>query len=196
MSMGLEPVRLKPTRYDELERTVVELLEDYRFNHFPLDIFGLCNAIGVVCVPYFVLDEDDAIAANAVSEDGFTIWIEGHPIIVYNEGNKPERIRFTLAHELAHVILDHGESTSETESEANWFAEYLLAPTALVVRRRINDTEDVMDYFNVGNDCASYVLMHAFSRIRCQKAWKDYEQVIYAISDFPGKEVVALEGQN
>ena len=169
MSMGLEPVRLKPTRYDELERTVVELLEDYRFNHFPLDIFGLCNAIGVVCVPYFVLDEDDAIAANAVSEDGFTIWIEGHPIIVYNEGNKPERIRFTLAHELAHVILDHGESTSETESEANWFAEYLLAPTALVVRRRINDTEDVMDYFNVGNDCASYVLMHEIGRASCRE---------------------------
>ena len=42
------------------------------------------------------------------------------------------RIRFTIMHEIGHIVLDHTEHSDLAESEANFFAKYALAPPPLV----------------------------------------------------------------
>lgn len=71
---------------------------------------------------------------------GFLVPTSEGRAIVYNSTHEKPRIRSTLAHELAHVILEHefellmGDDdgcqfgTGTQEEEANWFAGELLVP--------------------------------------------------------------------
>lgn len=59
---------------------------------------------------------------------GFTIQDDSnHPIIFLNRNMPGDRDRFTLAHELGHILL-HKFPTDNSESEANKFASEFLMP--------------------------------------------------------------------
>lgn len=69
--------------------------------------------------------------------DGCTIRreISGSAIylVLYNDNVKSlKRRRFTLAHEIGHIMLDHESDGAIQESEANRFAAELLLPRILV----------------------------------------------------------------
>jgi len=68
----------------------------------------------------------------------------GKAVILFNESESETRKRFTIAHELGHHFLDHGERKRDTvsefslsthdhfESDANKFAANLLMPASMV----------------------------------------------------------------
>ncbi|EKF58026.1 hypothetical protein QWE_18909 [Agrobacterium albertimagni AOL15] len=59
---------------------------------------------------------------------GVTFAVPGRPpIILINRGHPADRIRFTLAHELGHLVM-HQFPTAEMEDEANKFASAFLLP--------------------------------------------------------------------
>lgn len=67
--------------------------------------------------------------------DGFSIFEKGEklpPLIVVSNTLPGDRLRFTLAHELGHIILHSHQliPTQECETEANRFASEFLLPTA------------------------------------------------------------------
>ncbi len=55
-------------------------------------------------------------------------------VILLGPSERPGRRRFTLAHELGHVLLEHDGDGDAREREANAFAAELLMPRALVRR--------------------------------------------------------------
>ncbi|MDG4905986.1 XRE family transcriptional regulator [Mesorhizobium sp. WSM4898] len=64
-----------------------------------------------------------------IDVDGLTLRLAGLPPIVVLNANLPaDRMRFTLAHELAHLVMHSVPSPSEMENEANEFASGLLIP--------------------------------------------------------------------
>lgn len=70
------------------------------------------------------------------SISGVTFSIAGMPpLVVLNSTQPADRMRFTLAHELGHIVM-HRFPTPQMEDEANQFASNLLLPT-----------EDVKPYF-------------------------------------------------
>ncbi len=60
--------------------------------------------------------------------DGLSQWIEGHPVILVNSTSPTDRKRFTLAHELGHLVLHSEWFTDEPEDEADQFAAEFLMP--------------------------------------------------------------------
>lgn len=63
------------------------------------------------------------------SVDGVTFRAPGlPPLVVLNTEQPADRMRFTLAHELGHLIMHHGQPTQNMEQEANEFASALLMP--------------------------------------------------------------------
>lgn len=63
-----------------------------------------------------------------VNVDGLTMRLAGlPPIIILNNQMPADRMRFTLAHELGHLIM-HVVPTPEMEQQANQFASALLVP--------------------------------------------------------------------
>jgi Zn-dependent peptidase ImmA (M78 family)/DNA-binding XRE family transcriptional regulator len=72
--------------------------------------------------------------------DGFQTWANGNiPVIGYNENkiNKPDRIRFTLLHELSHLLIgDKFVNVSEIQKEkyCNHFAGVMLLPDEALIK--------------------------------------------------------------
>jgi len=81
-----------------------------------------------------VLVTHSTLGGSAIS--GVTFAVPGMPpLIVLNSEQPPDRLRFTLAHELGHLVM-HRFPTPQMEQEANAFAVALLMPT-----------EDIRPYF-------------------------------------------------
>lgn len=65
------------------------------------------------------------------SIDGTSLWLNNLPPIIFiNNSLPPDRYRFTLAHELAHLVM-HDLPTETMEDEADAFASELLMPSQL-----------------------------------------------------------------
>lgn len=68
------------------------------------------------------------MAGSAV--DGVTFSAPGlPPLIVLNANQPADRMRFTLAHELGHLVMHRAQPTQQMEDQANEFASYFLMPT-------------------------------------------------------------------
>lgn len=84
-------------------------------------------------------------------------------LIIYNDAIKNSmRIRFTIAHELGHVLLNHHTESSKNEAfaeaEADLFAQNLLCHPLILKRAKIKDYEQVSKSFKISNHAAKVVL--------------------------------------
>ena len=113
-----------------------------------LDCFGLAEAWGIPVVSLGGLREDgasDASIRRLMSPDaGFsatTVVVGPRRLIVYNPRHGSGRKASSLAHELAHVILEHEAAPAigvggcrhwdgRQEAEADWLGSALLVPRA------------------------------------------------------------------
>jgi Zn-dependent peptidase ImmA (M78 family) len=67
---------------------------------------------------------------GGASVSGVTFRVPGRPpLILLNSTHPADRMRFTLAHELGHLVM-HRFPTDDMETEANEFASALLMPTS------------------------------------------------------------------
>lgn len=86
----------------------------------PIDnLYTLLDTYGVVIV---VRDID------STAQDAFSTWPRGRaPLIVVRAGLPPDRERFTISHELGHMLM-HVLPNREQEQQADLFASELLLP--------------------------------------------------------------------
>ncbi|WP_159807848.1 helix-turn-helix domain-containing protein [Cellulomonas citrea] len=75
--------------------------------------------------------------------DGLSQWANEHPIVMINANMPTDRLRFTLAHELGHLVLHSIYIDDQAEQQANEFAAELLLPAEQIShylrRLRIGD---------------------------------------------------------
>ena len=75
------------------------------------------------------------------------------------------RIRFSLMHELGHILLDHKASSVKNEDEADYFASCILAPRIMIHHLRLNNkyskvtADDIHDYFDISISASNRALM-------------------------------------
>jgi Zn-dependent peptidase ImmA (M78 family) len=146
-------------REDDFDAAVGQLLEEYRLNRIPVPVDLLAKRLGAQ-LRYSPLDGELS---------GMIYVKDGVPIIGVNSLHHPNRQRFTIAHELAHLCLHKdaltkavhvdkgfGESalhrdsvsatgTDQSEIQANRFAAALLVPRPALeaaVGDKLIDIED------------------------------------------------------
>lgn len=114
----------------------------------PVKVSRICRGYGVTLRSYQVgapLIRELGLEAQCDISDGFTVRSGNRCYVFYNMEQPPGRVRFTIAHELGHVLLGHlgdgeltvynRESSSEDAPEehtANVFASRLLAPACVL----------------------------------------------------------------
>lgn len=161
--------RLSPSRL--AYRTLLKL----RINKLPVDILGICRRCKNTKVMTFreadkeFPDYSGFLIGGGPSESAFTMKPEIADIkwnfILYNDDmmyNSLQRLRFSLAHELGHIVLGHKDEHSFIcEAEANCFAQHLLCPVPVVEAMNLCDHSKIFLFskvFGVSRSVAIIVL--------------------------------------
>ena len=133
--LGLENKFVNPlesfgpvTEYKEVNRAANLLREDWKMGKDPIS-----NIAELLEDKHIKVVE---ISAD-ISFDGMQTWVnKSIPVIAYNKNitGKPDRIRFTLLHELAHLLLTFGDITEhQKETLCHQFAGAMLLPDETII---------------------------------------------------------------
>ncbi len=111
------------------------------------NIYSLLESVGIIL--YEIDDDEKFDGVSFISDKGF-------PIIIVNKNFSNDRKRFTIAHELGHVLM-HNEnnfpisSFRDKEKEANQFASEFLMPEKSIKNTlrnlRLNDLGELKNYW-------------------------------------------------
>lgn len=159
-------MRLTNDRYEVIKKSVVKMFVENDIRQIPIDCFEICQKMCIKLRKYSQLTSDALLKAKEISEDGYCMLIKEGPepfvslqwYIFYDDTKSRERIRFTIMHEIGHVVLGHTEHSQLAESEANFFAKYSLAPPPLVHKIKPEDYMDISKDFDLSQECAYYAM--------------------------------------
>lgn len=115
--------------FEYIEKVSLDIRDKYKLGTGPLiNLTGLMESLGII-ITYSDIENTKI--------DAYTTYIEGTPIIILNANKKSAvRVRFNLAHELAHILFhrdykkkyENGGKYMRIEEEANFFAGCFLVP--------------------------------------------------------------------
>jgi Zn-dependent peptidase ImmA (M78 family) len=122
---------------NDAEQRAIKLLDDAGINELPVPVEELAISL------------DAEIAYDAFDGDvsGMLYRTEGHTLIGVNSRHAQTRQRFTIAHEIGHLVMHEGTpmfidrfvrvnwrdgASNQQEAEANSFAAELLMPRSFV----------------------------------------------------------------
>ncbi len=91
------------------------------------DLIGWLESVGCV-----VIAEDFGSMTGGGRIDGLSQWVSDAPVMLVNSRASTDRLRLTLAHELAHICLHSDQLGGDPEQEANDFAAEFLMPADLI----------------------------------------------------------------
>lgn len=125
----------------------------------PVDVVVLCRRLGIRVVEY----------ADPYPEvgDGFSVIIDGVPHVCIERGKPLRRTRFTIAHELGHILLGHvgkydlvnrepSPHDDPLEQAANTFAVRLLAPACVLWGCGVGSRAEIAALCGISDTAAGY----------------------------------------
>lgn len=126
-------------------------------SELPVDVVSLCRSMGIDVKWYQPLD----------GNSGITVVIDGKPTIFVARHELRQRQRFTIAHELGHILLGHigmhtlvnrepSVNDNPIEQAANVFASRLLAPACVLWACGAYSAEDIMHICDISKTAAEY----------------------------------------
>lgn len=172
-------MRLPSHRYEQIKLRVVALFAMVGERSIPIDPFAIAGKLGVHVVAYGSLDGVGKVACLKRSKSGFKLFLKALDgtsawYIYYNETKPWGHVRFTILHEIGHIVLEHLQESDVAEAEANFFAKYAIAPPVLVNLIRPNDYMDIAEAFELSNEGAMYSWNYYCRWLRIFD-FKDYE---------------------
>lgn len=139
--------------YEKIKFATLEAYKQLDIKSFPVDCIDALHKLGMKVQTYSEQKPKKKEKCFEYSEDAFTL----KKIVYYNELMPQTRINFTLAHEIAHIVLKHSSPrTDEHEREADCFASYFLAPRMAIHYSKCKNHVHVSNLFNISYEAAQY----------------------------------------
>lgn len=152
------------------------IMIDLGIDRLPIRVSSVCKQLGIqissLQSAQHVLKKILPSDYMAEIRDGLAIMWQGRPYVFYNAEASHGRNRFTLAHELGHVVLGHLNprwkgTAFRTESdplsnhapmerEANVFASRLLAPAGVLMQIGIQSAAEIAALCDISQQAAEY----------------------------------------
>ena len=176
------PSKIPSWKYAEIERKVAELYEQQNIHSFPIDPFQIIKNLGYILVSFSQIDETMPFAFQDDENDAFSFFSpqDNTYIIVYDDKKPYERLRFTLMHELGHILLGHKSESDLAKRMADYFAGYALAPIPLIHCFAGKEPNKIRDVFLVSHYCAEV----------CSNRYSNW--LAYGGIEFRGHEITLL----
>jgi hypothetical protein len=153
--------------YHDILLKILDVYRDCEIQSFPIDCYSILRHYGYRIFTYQNMrDINERLYeyCRNYSEDAFRYG--ANRIIAYDETKSPFRIRFSIMHELGHIMLGHSKECSQNEHQANFFASNILAPRMAIHFAQCRDENDVSSCFQISREAGSY----AFQNYRL---WRD-----------------------
>ena len=145
---------------NNISKYVDQFIIDRKIDELPVDVIKIANDCKWLIVPYSKADKSIlGIYEEIMYTDwGFTIYFDNQYIIFFNDEIKIGSQRFTIAHEIGHIVLEHFDfSNARTrEKEANMFAASLLMPIDVLRACNIQSRKDIEILCGVSYSAACY----------------------------------------
>ncbi len=176
----------------DVEKAAIKLRKDWELGDKPIaNIVEMLELKGIKVV---LIDDDDGL-------DGMAVFTStGIPIVVVNQRDKPiERIRFTIIHELAHLLLNLsvlGEDHKVEEEWCHYFSSCFLIPSHMLQKMigegkrsyiYINELINIKEYFGI----SIRAIVHRLKALGIitdtyYQRWVIYMSKTYGSKDEPG----------
>ena len=135
-----------------------EILAVYRYagiTTFPADLGAIVRAIGYTLKTYqeTAKTSEQLSRMKKISKDAYVI--RKHKTIYINDDVPyPGRKRFSIAHELGHLIM-----VTDDEDTVNDFASNLLAPRPIIFARQLKNADQIAKTFGLSISAANNALI-------------------------------------
>ncbi len=153
---NLTHLRIPHRRYQKIEEAVTCLYKELKIKKTPIKVSTIIKKKGYVLVPYSQLNRKKVSALLEENINGtsfFDLRLNNY-VIYYNDNRVIEYQRFTIMHEIGHILLGHKEESELARMEANYFAAYALAPSPLIHLFSCEDFIDLISIFKISRQCA------------------------------------------
>ena len=163
---------MRYTDYQNARDAAWKILLDCNVERLPVDLNLICRSLGVHTTSYranAMLIQRRKLSEIVARSDGLSFFAGDTPVIMFNETCTPERIRFTVAHELGHIVLGHvspgGVTTTNREpnpkddpqeTAANQFAARLLAPACVLWGLDLHTSEEIAGTCHISKQAAEF----------------------------------------
>lgn len=158
--------------YQNARDAAWRILIDCGVDRLPIDLNTICRKLKIRVMTYGqssgMIEQADLGQAVHLT-DGMTFYAGKTPFILFEERVPSARARFTIAHELGHIILGHvrpGEVTTVNrepdpedapeERAANQFAARLLAPACVLWGLGVHTPEEIMELCRISRQAARF----------------------------------------
>lgn len=146
------------TSYQNSRNLSWEIIINEGINALPVKMSELCRKLQI-----------DVVLTDSLGQsgDGKTMMLNGIPHILIDQTKSPERQRFTLAHELGHILLGHvgrfkllnrepNPNDNPIEQAANVFASRLLAPACVLWALDIHSADEIAELCQISKTAAEF----------------------------------------
>lgn len=144
--LHLKNNKLSREKYFVISHLVRDFIIDNAINTLPVCLNSIIKKNKWKIVPYGKLKELNFHAYDNIMKKnlGFAQCINNRYTIFYNEQTSVETQRFTIAHEIGHIVLNHFKVPIENrEQEANMFAARLLMPMCILYECKVKSEEEI-----------------------------------------------------
>lgn len=158
--------------YQQARDAAWRILIDCGAHELPIDLNEICAHLGISVFSYRTgrsIIERHKLDRLTRRTDGFLLYLYEKPMVFFDEHCSPQRIRFTIAHEIGHLLLGHvhaGQVTAVNrepdpgddphETAANQFAARLLAPACVLWGLNVHTPEDIARICNISQTAAEF----------------------------------------
>lgn len=153
----------KTPDYSKATNAAYNALENYNGPYPKVDIFGIISSLPNISIHTYSETAKRfgltffRFLSLASSEHGYTVYnqTKNKWIIYYNDLKDECTIRFTLAHELGHIALEHTEDNDVARCEADCFARNFLCPVPLRIGYGLTTVDEYCECFNISEPMAT-----------------------------------------
>lgn len=160
------PIRIPERIYSDIESKAVECLIDAGIKKYPIDSLEIVQNLGIHIAKYCDVPDKYRL-----------YYLEGYSLIgptreksyiLYSERYPKNVIRFTILHELGHVVFKHKEDSELARKIVDHFAGYAIAPPPIIDKMGCKTVGDIMSAFEVTEKCAEV-------RLDYYNRWKNHQ---------------------
>lgn len=145
-------------KYKNVRNSVWQALLDFNVTKLPVSVNGIAKQLGIKVI------KNSDIHELQNGERGVTLFKNGHWYIVFDDTESVSVCRFTVAHEIGHILLGHILVTGtkyrtfakrdEEEQAADMFAARLLAPACVLHELQALSAEQIAKVCNISISAA------------------------------------------